>query len=141
MYNRILLPLDNSPSDTTILNHIWPFAQLTGARLILVHVADGFAARLKDQLNLADSEEIKTDRQYLETCLKALVDRGIKATAHLVLGEPSDQILKLANQEKCDLIAMATHGHRLFKDLLLGSVADNIRHRTSIPILMIRARA
>lgn len=139
MFKQILVPLENSPTDKVILDHIRPLAKLTHASLILVHVADGFAARFQDQLNLADSEEIKKDRYYLESCRKALVEEGFLVKTHLVRGEPTDQILAIAEKDQCDLIAMSTHGHRFIKDFLLGSVAEGIRHRTSIPILMIRA--
>lgn len=139
MFKQILVPLENSPTDKVILDHIRPLAKLTKANLILVHVADGFAARLQDQLNLADSEEIKKDRHYLESCRNALVEEGFQVKTHLVRGEPTDHILAIAEKEQCDLIAMSTHGHRFIKDFLLGSVAESIRHRTSIPVLMIRA--
>lgn len=139
MFKQILVPLENSSTDKVILDHIRPLAKLTHASLILVHVADGFAARFQDQLNLADSEEIKKDRHYLESCRKALVEEGFLVKTHLVRGEPTDQILAIAEKDQCDLIAMSTHGHRFIKDFLLGSVAEGIRHRTSIPILMIRA--
>ena len=139
MYKKILIPLDNSPTDNAILNHIRPLAKMTGASLVLVHVADGFAARLQDQLNLEDSEEIKNDRLYLEKCKEVLSHDGFKVKTYLVLGEPADQILSIAGKEECDLIAMSTHGHRFLKDIFFGSVAENIRHRTCVPILMIRA--
>lgn len=139
MYKQILIPLENSPTDDVILEHIRPLARLTGASLVLIHVADGYVARLQDQLNLEDSEEIKKDRQYLENRKNELIKEGFKVKTHLEGGEPADKILSIAEVEKCDLIAMSTHGHRFVKDLILGSVADNIRHRTDIPILMVRA--
>ena len=139
MYKKILIPLDNSATDRAILDHIRPLAKLTKASLVLVHVADGFAARLQNQLNLEDSEEIKRDRKYLDDCQKQLTQEGFQVQTHLVGGEPADKILSIAEEDRCDLIAMSTHGHRFFKDVLFGSVAENIRHRTSIPILMIRS--
>ena len=139
MFKKILIPLDNSPTDKVILDQIRPLAKLTHADLILAHVADGFAARLQDDLNLEDSEEIKKDRSYLTECQKTLIKEGFDVKTYLVQGEPADQILSLVEKEHCDLIAMSTHGHRFLKDLLWGSVAENIRHRTSVPILMIRA--
>ena len=141
MYKNILIPLDNSPSDQAIIDHIQLFAKLFGASVIIVHVADGYVARLQDQLNLADSEEIKDDERYLEKRRKELEKAGLKVRTFLVQGEPADEILALAKREGCDLIAMATHGHKFVKDLIFGSVADNIRHRTDIPILMIRSTA
>lgn len=140
MFKRILVPLENSPTDKVILDQIRPLARLTGAQLILVHVADGFAARLQEDLNLADSEEIRKDRSYLDSCRKRLDEEGFQVSTHLVRGDPTEQILVIAQKEACDLIAMSTHGHRFIKDVFLGSVADGIRHRTSIPVLMMRAR-
>ena len=140
MYKKILVPLDNSPTDETILVYIRKLAQLTHAQLILVHVADGFAARLQDQLNLADSEEIKDDQAYLDRVSASLQKDGFKTRAILVQGkEPVDGILSVAQDEECDLIAMSTHGHQFIEDMILGSVADTLRHRTDIPILMIRS--
>ena len=140
MYKKIVVPLDNSPTDETILVHIRKLAQLTYAQLVLVHVADGFAARLQDQLNLADSEEVKDDQAYLDRICAGLQKEGFRVKAVLVHGkEPADGILSVAKAEGCDLIAMATHGHQFIEDMILGSVADNLRHHTGIPILMIRS--
>ncbi len=119
--------------------HIRPLIKMTGANIVLVHVADGYVARLQEQLNLEDSEEIKADRKYLEERKAELVQEGFNVKVFLANGEPPKEILRIANEETCDLIAMATHGHRLPKDIILGSVADKIRHQTNIPVLMIRA--
>ena len=139
MYKQILIPLENSPSDNVILNHIRPLVRLTGAGIVLVHVADGYAARFQKQLNLEDSEEIQEDHLYIENRKNELIKEGFDVKAFLATGEPSIEILSIAEKENCDLIAMSTHGHRFLQDIILGSVAENIRHRTNIPILMIRA--
>jgi nucleotide-binding universal stress UspA family protein len=140
MYRTILVPLENSPTDATILAHIQGLARLTGGRLVIVHVADGYGARNQEQLDLEDSEEMRADRAYLEQCRQELVQAGFQVVALLLCGDPAEQILAVAEREKCDLIAMSTHGHRFVKDVLLGSVADSIRHRTDIPVLLIRAQ-
>ena len=139
MYRVILIPLENSPADQAILDHIRPLAKLMTSRLVLVHVADGFAARNQDQLNLEDSEEILDDRAYLEQRSGELAKEGIEVSWRLARGNPASEILTVAETEGCDLIAMSTHGHRMVKDLLLGSVANDVRHRTRIPVLMIRS--
>jgi len=140
MYKKIIVPLDNSATDETILTHVRKLARLTNAELVLVHVADGFAARLQDQLNLADSEEIKNDQAYLNKVAATLQQEGFSTRAFLIQGqEPVDGILSVAQSEGGDLIAMSTHGHRFIQDMILGSVADTLRHRTDIPILMIRS--
>ena len=140
MYKKIIVPLDNSPTDETILTHIRQLARLTGACLILVHVSDGFVARLQDQFNLVDSEEIKDDQAYLDRVYSGLHKEGFNVKAVLVQGkEPVEGILSVVQDEGGDLIAMATHGHQFLEDMILGSVADTLRHRTGIPILMIRS--
>ncbi|MBF0386791.1 MAG: universal stress protein [Candidatus Omnitrophica bacterium] len=140
MYKKILVPLDISKTDETILAHIRPLARFTGASLVLVHVSDGFAARLQGQLNLADSPEVCQDRAALDAAAGKLQEEGFNAHCHLLTGDPVEGILGLVAEEKCDLIAMATHGHNNIADWFFGSVSDGLRHRTSIPILMIRAR-
>jgi nucleotide-binding universal stress UspA family protein len=140
MYKVILIPLENSPADQAILDHIRPLAKLMNSRLVLVHVADGFAARNQDQLNLEDSEEMIDDRAYLEQRSGELARDGFEVSWRLACGSPAGEILAAAEKESCDLIAMATHGHRMVKDIILGSVANDVRHRTHIPVLMVRSQ-
>jgi nucleotide-binding universal stress UspA family protein len=138
MYKHILIPLENSFADETILGHIKPLARMTGARLLLVHVADGWVARNFNQLKLAESEEMKEDRAYLEKRRSDLTDEGFSCDAVLALGEPSDEIIKLAHAHNVDLIAMSTHGHRFISDLLYGSTADKVRHEVDVPVLLLK---
>ena len=138
MYQHILIPLENSATDQVILGHIKSLVRLTGAKLLLLHVADGWVARNFNQLKLAESEEMKTDREYLNNVAHQLRDDGFSVRTMLALGNPPDEILKVAESEHCDLIAMASHGHRLFGDLFHGSTLTEVRHRTSIHILVIR---
>ena len=140
MYNHILIPLENSSADSTILTHIKPLARLTGAKLLLVHVADGWVARNFNQLQLAESQEMKEDRVYLEKRQRELIDEGFSCEAMLALGEPSDEIIKLAREKDVDLIAMTTHGHRFISDVLYGATADKVRHAVEIPVLLVRAK-
>ena len=140
MYHHILIPLENSPADETILSHIKPLARMTGARLLLVHVADGWVARNFNQLQLAESEEMKQDRLYLENRNRQLTAEGFSCEAVLALGEPSDEIVKLAGEKDIDLIAMTTHGHRFVSDLLYGSTADKVRHQVNVPVLLLKVK-
>jgi nucleotide-binding universal stress UspA family protein len=140
MYKHILIPLENSAADETILTHIKPLAHITGATLLLVHVADGWVARNFQQLNLAESQEMKDDRAYLETWARELTKEGFTCDAVLALGEPSDEIIKLARERNVDLIAMTTHGHRFISDILHGATADKVRHAVDVPVLLVRAK-
>ena len=138
VYARILVPLEHSPYDTAILAHVRPLARLCGASLLLLHVADGWAARNLSQLKLQDSEEMRRDRAYLESVCAQLVAGGLSADAVLGCGDPAAEIVAAAEREHCDLIAMATHGHRFLADLVYGSVAESVRHRSGIPVLLVR---
>lgn len=139
VYQHILVPVENSPADEAILQHVRPLARMTGGRLTLLHVADGFVARNQEQLGLEDSAEIRADRAYLEKRRAELAADGFQVDTILACGEPTDHIVAIAERERCDLIAMATHGHRILSDLILGSVASSVRHRTEIPVLLVRA--
>ena len=139
MYRRILVPLDHSPADETILNHVRELASRLGSSLVLLHVADGWVARNIKELDLRESEEMREDRVYLETVCARLQAEGLDADAVLAAGEPAKEIAAAAEREGCDLIAMSTHGHRGLGDVVKGSTATALRHATMIPILMVRA--
>jgi nucleotide-binding universal stress UspA family protein len=139
MYRRILVALEHSPADETILNHVRELATRLGSSLVLLHVADGWVARNIKELDLRESEEMRDDRVYLETVCARLQVEGLDADAVLAAGEPAKEIAAAAEREGCDLIAMSTHGHRGLEDVVKGSTATALRHATKIPILMVRA--
>ena len=139
MYHKILVALENSRADQTLLPHIAELAKLHGSGLLLVHVADGYVARNYEQLKLAESQEMKDDRAYLENSAETLRARGLKVDTFLALGDPAQGILKAAEDQKCDLIAMTAHGHRLLGDLLYGSTINEVRHKAQVPVLLVRA--
>lgn len=138
MYQRILVPLEHSDADETILAHVRALARSCKARLVLIHVADGWVARNIEQLELRESEEMRDDRRYLEEVAARLRGDGLDVESVLAAGEPADEIAAAAEREKCDLIAMATHGHRGLADVVRGTVASEVRHRTFVPVLMVR---
>jgi nucleotide-binding universal stress UspA family protein len=138
MYRRILIPLENSAYDEAILAHVRKLARVCQSSLVLVHVADGWVARNIHQLNLRESEEMREDRAYLERVAESLEGEGFEVEAILASGDPSREIVELAAREQCDLIAMSTHGHRFISDLLYGSVAEAVRHRSMVPVLLVR---
>jgi nucleotide-binding universal stress UspA family protein len=140
MYRRILVAVENSAADKTILEHVAELARLTGASLLLVHVADGWAARNFDQLKLRESEEMKIDRDYLDRLHRELEARGLKVDTRLAMGDPATELVKVSEEHGVDLIAMSTHGHRFVKDVLLGATADKVRHLVKVPVLLLRAQ-
>ena len=139
MYRRILVAIEHSAADRTILTHVEQLATLTGASLLLVHVADGWAARNFAQLKLKESEEMKADRAYLERLTSELIAKGFKVEARLAVGDPANELIRACDSEDVDLIAMSTHGHRFLADLVLGATADRVRHLVKIPVLLLKA--
>jgi len=140
MYRRILVAVENSQADRTILAHVRELAALTGAELLLVHVADGFAARHFKDLNLRESEEMRADRAYLDRLATELHEEAIPVSTELAMGDPTTELIRLARERHADLIAMATHGHRLLNDLLRGTTVNRVRHEVPIPVLLLKAK-
>ena len=140
MYRKILIALDNGPADEALLPHVTELALSFGSAILLLHVADGFAARCFDQLKLAESEEMKADLAYLEKIAAELRTKKLSVATKLALGNPPTEILKAAEAEHCDLIALAGHGHRLFGDIFHGSTITEVRHKTTIPLLIVRGK-
>ena len=140
MYKTILVPVENRETDETILRHIRPLAKLTNAKLMLVHVADGWAARNYQHLKLRESEEMQRDQEYLSGLEAQLRAEGFEVSSVLAMGEPATEIIKLARTQPVELIAMSTHGHRFISDLLYGSTADKVRHQVDVPVLLLKVR-
>jgi nucleotide-binding universal stress UspA family protein len=138
MYKTILVTLDGTPSDRTIIEHIKELALLLHSRLVLLHVADGWAARTFGAD--AVSPEIVEDKKYLASVLAEYTASGIPAEAELAYGEPADEIVKWVQKGECDLVAMTTHGHRFVADLFLGTTATRVRHSVGVPVLLLKSR-
>ena len=140
MYQRILVAIEHSQADAAILEHVEKLARITGARLLLVHVADGWAARHFDELELRESEEMLSDRAYLAQRCEDLRRAGLSVDTKLAMGDPATELIKIAEEEKVDLIAMSTHGHRFLSDVIHGTTVDKVRHIVRIPVLLLRGQ-
>ena len=138
MYDTILLTLDGTPTDRAIIEHVKELAKLAHSRIVLLHVADGWAARTYGPD--AVSPEITEDTAYLERVRLEFQALGISTQSKLAYGEPDKEIIKWVRQKPCDLVAMSTHGHRFLADLFLGTTATKVRHSISVPVLLLRAK-
>lgn len=138
MYDKILVTLDGTATDRAIIEHVKQLASMMRSRLVLLHVADGWAAR-----NFgpdAVSPEVREDTAYLQKVRDELQGSGIPTEAELAFGNPVDEIVKWVCEKGCDLVAMSTHGHRFFGDLFRGTTANRVQHRVSVPVLLLRAK-
>ena len=138
MYKIILVTLDGTPTDQAIIEHVKQLARFAEGRVVLLHVADGWAARTYGPD--AVSEEITEDTAYLEKVKKEFQSAGISADAELAYGDPATEIVRWVEEKGCDLVAMSTHGHRFLADLFLGTTATKVRHSVSVPILLLKAK-
>jgi nucleotide-binding universal stress UspA family protein len=138
MYNKILVTLDATPTDRAIIEHVKPLAKWANSQVVLLHVADGWAARTYGPD--AVSPEITEDTAYLERVRAEFQSAGISAEAELAYGDPAKEIVKWIKQRGCDLVAMSTHGHRLLADIFLGATASRVQHSISVPVLLLRAK-
>jgi nucleotide-binding universal stress UspA family protein len=138
VYNKILVTLDATPTDRAIINHIKALAKIMHSQVVLLHVADGWAARMYG--TDAVSPEVTEDRAYLERVHSEFKADGIPAEAALAFGDPASEIVKWIRDKGCDLVAMSTHGHRFVKDLFLGTTAPKVQHSVSVPVLLLRAK-
>jgi nucleotide-binding universal stress UspA family protein len=138
MYDKILVTLDGTATDRAIIEHVKHLAQLAKSRLVLLHVADGWAARTYGPD--AVSPEITEDTAYLQNVQSEFRAQGIPADAELAYGDPVKEIVKWVKQKGCDLVAMSTHGHRFLADLFLGTTATRVQHAVSVPVLLLRAK-
>ena len=138
MYKTILLTLDGTPTDRAIIEHVKPLAKWANSRIVLLHVADGWAARTYGPD--AISREITEDTAYLEKVRSEFQSEGIDTRAELAYGNPGDEIVKWVEKKGCDLVAMSTHGHGFLADLFLGSASRHVRHNISVPVLLLRAK-
>jgi nucleotide-binding universal stress UspA family protein len=138
VYHKILVTLDTTPTDRAIIEHIKDLAKVMRSRVMLLHVADGWAARMYGPD--AVSPEVVEDKSYLEKVKSEFQAEGIPTEAALAYGDPASEIVKWVEQEGCDLVAMSTHGHRFIKDLFLGTTAPRVQHRVSVPVLLLRAK-
>ena len=138
MYETILVTLDATPTDRVIIDHVKELARLMHSRVVLLHVADGWAARTFGPD--AVSPEIAEDRTYLEGIKVEFEAGGVPTIAELAYGEPAKEIIKWVEEKGCDLVAMSTHGHRFLGDLIYGQTADRVRHSVEVPVLLLRAK-
>ena len=138
MYKTILVTLDGTPTDRAIIEHIKQLAKQAQSRVVLLHVADGWAARTYGPD--AVSPEITEDAAYLEKVRSEFGSAGIPGEAELAYGDPAKEIIKWVERRGCDLVAMSTHGHRFLADIFLGTTAIRVQHSIGVPVLLLRAK-
>jgi len=138
MYGTILLTLDKTPTDRTIIDHVMQLASIMGSRIVLLHVVSSAAAQwLGSQTGGA---EVDKSQNYLDQIVAEFQAANIEAEAELAFGDPVTEIIAWVAKSGCDLVAMATHGHGFMADMILGTTAINVQHCVHVPVLLLRAK-
>lgn len=151
MYSTILIPLDGSKRAEAILPHVTQLARLYKADIVLLQVFelphlidlpkvedDDFAA-LPHQNVTKVAESEKQAHAYLQSIVNKLTDKGISARQRVEFGPIAATIMRTANLEGADLIAMASHGSSGVEGVYYGSVAAGVLQRVDRPLLIVRA--
>jgi nucleotide-binding universal stress UspA family protein len=144
MYQRILVPLDGSTLSEAVLPHAEELARALDVEIVLLHVDVSPAPTFDPHESplAPQPEEVKVthadEKHYLKIMCSKLEGKGLRVTYLLRDGMVADTILETAEIEQADLIAMSTHGRTGILHLLLGSVAEQVVHRSKIPVMLIR---
>ncbi|MBI1807220.1 MAG: Nramp family divalent metal transporter [Ignavibacteria bacterium] len=135
-YSKIGVALDYGVMDAKVLSHARTLATQHGASMYLFHIVEGVSGQLygKD----AYDNEARSDVEHLETIAQQLRASGVEVHPTLGFGNVPEQIVKLAQETKIDLLVMGGHRHRGIKDIFFGASISEVRHRLSIPVLVVQ---
>jgi nucleotide-binding universal stress UspA family protein len=151
MFEKVLVPLDGSkvgeaalPIIEQIINKLAPGSKLEVILIGVITLLRHWVVVGEASAPVSYTEEelkIIKDRvmNYLEKAGDGLRDKGITVRTIVTSGNAADEILKTADQNKVDLIAMSTHGRSGLKRLAFGSITDKVMHGSRVPVLMVRA--
>ncbi len=133
LYHKILVTLDCSDVDLVIISHIVELAKIHHSRVDLIHVLHSHTLDQKQYM-------MEKATEYTQSYQKQFQDEKIPVEIIIRVGEPEEEILKVIEKGSYDLVALATHGHHFFMDILYGSVSDSLKHKIDVPILLIKGK-
>ncbi len=136
---RIAAAVDFSPADTAVLSHALALARASGrgARVLLFHVVESGGVRILG--GEMDDREVRNDTERLELYRTELAEQGVEAEYELGFGDPAEQLARLAETHRAELMVVGSHGHAGMADLVHGTTVDHLRHRLKIPVLVVPA--
>jgi universal stress protein A len=146
IWKTILVPHDFSSSANHACAVARDEAKTHGARVILVHVIDlPYQMAPESSMIATATEEPVSMKEYasrgaekhLDDIAARLAKDGVQPTKFIRFGRPHDEITKLADEAKCDLIIMGTHGRTGLAHLLVGSVAERVVRTSNVPVLTV----
>ena len=147
MFAKILVPTDGSGFSNKAVATAAALAHALHAKLLVLHVRSpiesphhvegGALTELGGKVVLQEIED--EERRLLDAALEIAANAGARAeTAFLAGYSPYEAIIRVAREQRCDLIVMASHGRRGLSALLLGSETQKVLTHTGIPVLTVR---
>jgi manganese transport protein len=134
-FHRIGVAVEFEGADAAVLAQAASLARGQAAQLIAIHVVEGFGAAYYGPAT--DDQESRSDRASMEQLLDHLRQENLRAEGVLGYGNPAEELIRIADEEKLDLLVVGTHGHRFFADLALGQTVSPVLHRLKIPVLAV----
>ncbi len=143
MYKTILAPLDGSKRAEAILPHLEQLAGRYKAKVIFLQAIEQTLLFVRPETADIEQkeydEEVKQAKVYLDGLKGVFREKGIKARAFITHAPVVEAIIKAAERENADLIALASHGRTGLSRVFYGSVAAGILHRIDRPLLLVRS--
>ncbi|MHC4875540.1 MAG: universal stress protein [Planctomycetota bacterium] len=136
--NRVLVPVDFSPTSDKAFDYAVEFARVFGAEILAAHIVEDpiLYAPTTDPVYRADFEQMV--QQKLDSLAEHRDCEGISIRTMIQSGTPFYEIIQLAGTEDCELIVMGTHGHGPLQHVLMGSVAEKVVRKAKCPVLVVR---
>ncbi|MDQ3290126.1 MAG: Nramp family divalent metal transporter [Bacteroidota bacterium] len=134
IYSRIAITLDFSEVDKYVITNALAIGNQT-AEYVLIHVVETAGAMVMGE-DIKDFET-SSDQKNLDRYATELRDKGYRIKVELGYGNPKKCIPKIVKKFEAELLVMGSHGHRLMKDLILGTTIDSVRHSVKIPVLVV----
>jgi nucleotide-binding universal stress UspA family protein len=148
-YKHIMLPVEGSDPSRKAEKECIAFAKSTGAKVTAIHVVSHFHLHFQPwatprsvhtKIEKEHEEEATEIAQKMVSTLVARAkEKGVECDGLVVVGDhPYEEIINNAENRKCDLIMMASHGRRGLNAVLLGSETVKVLTHTKIPVLVVR---
>ena len=134
-YHSIGITVDFSKNDRNTIKH----ALIQGGKSAdyhLIHIVETAAARYHGQATM--DHETKSDSDNLDKYCQNLADLGYQATPHIGFGGAATAIAEITRGNHLELLVMGAHGHKGLKDLIFGTTVESVRHKITIPVLVVR---
>jgi manganese transport protein len=137
-YRRIGVAVEFEGGDEPVLGQASTLARQHGATVVLLHVVEGLGAEIYG--SETDDQESRSDRRRMQKLTEHLRKEGLEAEGFLGYGNPADELIRIAREQKLDMLVLGSHGHHFLADMALGQTVSPVLHKLHIPVLVVPNR-